>query len=206
MGSVRMQIFLIRHGETDSNAARVVQLPGAALSQRGLAQAERLADRLAHAGVAHILSSDLHRAAMTAERIAARTGAAVEVVGDLQERNFGELRGVAYADLGLDPFAADYVPPGGESWEEFHARVERAWASVRTAVARREGNLAVVTHGLVCHSLALRHLRLPAGIDVPRSWRNASLTVVEPSPPWRVTLLDCTSHLDTDTGADRATV
>jgi broad specificity phosphatase PhoE len=47
-----MPILLIRHGETDSNAARIVQTPDVPLSARGVAQAERLARRLAGAGVA----------------------------------------------------------------------------------------------------------------------------------------------------------
>jgi len=41
------QLFLIRHGETVGNASRTVQQPDSPLSARGLAQADRLARRLA---------------------------------------------------------------------------------------------------------------------------------------------------------------
>ena len=57
-----MAIFLIRHGETLGNASRTVQMPDNPLSPRGVAQAERLARRLGHEGIALILSSDYSRA------------------------------------------------------------------------------------------------------------------------------------------------
>ncbi len=190
-----MSIFLIRHGETPANAARIVQRPGVPLSPRGVAQAERLARRLGREGVARILSSDLTRAAMTAEPLRRVTGAPLRFDPLLQERNFGDLRGTAYADLGFDIFAPGYVPPNGETWEVFHARVDRAWALVRETAAGTSGHLAVVTHGLVCRSLASRHLILPAGQDVPERWENSGLTVIEGPAPWRVRLLNCIAHL-----------
>ena len=191
-----MLIFLIRHGETPGNARRIVQLPGIPLSPRGVAQAERLARRLGREGIARILSSDLARAAMTAEHLRQVTGAPVQFDPLLQERNFGDLRGTAYADLGFDMFAPGYAPPNGETWEVFHARVDRAWDLVQETAAATSGHLAVVTHGLVCRSLASRHLILPAGQDVPERWENSALTVIEGPAPWRVRLLNCIAHLD----------
>jgi len=193
------KIFLVRHGETVGNAARVVQRPDNPLSPRGLAQADRLARRLAAEGVARIVSSDLARAVATAERLRAATGAPLALEPLLQERDFGDLRGTPYARLTVDLFAPDYEPPNGESWAAFHARVDRAWARVQALLAATDGHLAVVTHGLVCRSLAERHLRLPDGATAPLRWENTSLTVVECPAPWRVHLLNCVAHLD---GAD----
>ena len=189
-------IFLIRHGETVGNAARIVQLPDSPLSPRGVAQAERLARRLAPAGVARILSSDLTRARTTAETLQRTSGARLTFEPLLHERNFGDIRGTAYVDLGFDMFAPDYAPPNGETWAVFHARVDRAWERVQALAAATSGNLAVVTHGLVCRSLASRHLGLPEGVVVPERWENTSVTVVECPAPWRVTLLNCVAHLD----------
>lgn len=193
-----MSIFLIRHGETDSNAARIVQTPDVPLSERGIAQAERLARRLAERGVAAILSSDLRRAVMTAERLGAATSAPIRLDPGLQERNYGEVRGQAYTALGVDILAPDYEPPGGERWDEFHARVDVVWARVAAAAAATDGNLAVVTHGLVCYSLALRHLQMPPAQDTPVRWHNTSVTLVDAHPPWAVRVLNCTAHLDSD--------
>ena len=190
-------ILLIRHGETVGNAFRVVQHPDDPLSPRGIAQAERLARRLAGEGIAAILSSDYARARTTAEHLQQRTGVPLVFEPLLQERNFGDLRGTPYSEIGFDMFGPDYAPSNGESWPVFHARVDRAWARVQQHLAATTGgHLAVVTHGLVCRSLAARHLTLPDGALVPERWENTSLTIIEPPAPWRVGLLNCIAHLD----------
>lgn len=191
-----MSIFLIRHAETPGNAARILQRPDIPLSDLGHIQAERLAERLARVGITGILTSDLARAAMTAEHLSRSTGQRVRYESLLHERNFGDLRGTPYAELTFDPFADDYAPPNGESWEAFHARVDRAWARMREVAAATDGHLAVVTHGFVCRSLASRHLALPEGQTVPERWENTSVTIVEGRAPWRVELLNCCAHLD----------
>jgi probable phosphoglycerate mutase len=188
-------IFLIRHGETVGNASRIVQLPDSPLSPRGVAQAERLGRRLAGDGIAHILSSDLARARTTAEALQRATGAPLSFEPLLHERNFGDIRGRSYADLGFDMFEPSYAPPNGESWPVFHARVDRAWARVQALAASTDGHLAVVTHGLVCRSLAGRHLILPDGAPVPERWENTSVTIVDGPAPWRVRVLNCITHL-----------
>lgn len=194
-------IFLIRHGETIGNAARVVQLPDNPLSPRGVAQAERLGRRLAREGIARIVASDLTRAATTAEILQRATGAPLTFEPLLHERNFGDLRGTPYAEIDFDIFGPDYAPPRGETWPEFHARVDRAWARVGELAASTDGHLAVVTHGLVCRSLTARHLALAEGEAVPVIWNNTSLTIVECPAPWRVALLNCVAHLN-DLDAD----
>ena len=200
MGRDARTIFLIRHGETAGNAARIVQLPDAALSPRGIAQAERLARRLAVEGIALILASDLARAMTTAEHVRQATGAPIAFDPLLQERNFGDLRGTPYSQIGFDPFAPDYEPPAGESWPIFHARVDRAWQAIQARAAEVDGPLAVVTHGLVCRSIAARHVVLPAGTAAPERWENTSVTIIDGPAPWRARLLNCTVHLADLTG------
>jgi 2,3-bisphosphoglycerate-dependent phosphoglycerate mutase len=191
-----MSIFLIRHGETLGNASRTVQLPDNPLSARGALQAARLARRLTHEGISLILSSDYSRAAATADHLRRATGAPIRYSPLLRERNFGDIRGTPYAELGFDMFEPGYAPPHGETWEVFHARVDRAWALVQEEAATTAGHVAVVTHGLVCRSLADRHLVLPDGEPPPAAWHNTSLTIIDHPAPWRVRLLNCAAHLD----------
>lgn len=188
-------IHLVRHGQTPGNARRFLQFPDTPLSECGVEQARRLGERLAHRAVAHILSSDYARAEATAACIAEATGAPLEREPLLRERDFGTLRGTPYAELQVDPFAPGYAPPEGETWEVFHARVDRAWKRVLETAAA--GPLVVVTHGLVGLSLATRHLTLPQSETPERTGlANTSLTSVEPRPPYRVTCFNCTAHLD----------
>jgi len=209
-----MSIVLVRHGETPLNAARVIQPADTPLSERGRAQAEAVARRLAArpdgeapireeaAGPgaialapAAILSSDLPRAFETATAIAAATGLDLRATELLQERNFGALRGRAYDELGFDPLATNDAPPGGESVAEFEARVARAFDEVLALRAALAGDLVVVTHGLVIRTLLARHARLAGGLELPASLANTSVTVLAATAPHEALLVNCTVHL-----------
>jgi 2,3-bisphosphoglycerate-dependent phosphoglycerate mutase len=198
-----MTILLVRHGETDGNAARVLQRSDVPLNERGMRQAEQLAQRLLAHGFVHLLCSDLRRARMTAAPLAARSGNTIEVSPLLQERNFGDLRGVSYAELTEDPFAPDFVPPNGEDWPTFHARVADAFAFIVSRRRGLDGTLVVVTHGLVCRALVERHALLTEDIILPERFENTSLTVLHEDPPHGVSLLNCTRHLMTSLDTDR---
>jgi broad specificity phosphatase PhoE len=194
-------LYLLRHGETDLNARRVVQPAGTTLSERGVRQAERLAKRLAAEDIRVIRTSDLPRARATADAIARVTGAPLIVDPDLQERNYGAIRGTPYAELREDIFGPDYVPPEGESWEAFHARVDRAWARIAAEHGGREEAVAVVTHGLVCWSILSRHVLGEPSACTSMRFANTSVSIVD-GPPWRARLVDCTAHLDEARRAD----
>lgn len=191
-----MTLLLIRHGETPLNVARVLQPAHTPLSERGQAQAAALAQRLAGAGLAGILSSDLPRARQTAEHLARATGLQVTHTALLQERNFGDLRGLSYDGMAINPLAMDEAPPGGESRLQFEQRVAEAFAHALQLQAALGGPLAVVTHGLVVKAMLGRHAALGPAQLLPPSIRNASLSSVAAQPPHAIGLLDCTLHLD----------
>jgi probable phosphoglycerate mutase len=198
-----MTIVLVRHGETDGNAARILQRPDVPLNERGVRQAEQLARRLCARGFVAIVCSDLLRARMTADPLAAGSGIAVEENPLLQERNFGDLRGMAYAALAEDPFGPDVAPPNGEDWPTFHARVADAFAFIVGRRRSANGALVVVTHGLVCRALVARHTLLPDGVVVPERFDNTGITVLDEDAPYRVSFLNCTRHLTTAFDMDR---
>ena len=188
-------IAIVRHGETAFNAARVLQTPEVPLNERGQAQAQRAAARMVTLGATALLSSDLLRARMTADAIAQATGLSVELEPLLQERNFGALRGKRYDEVGSSLFSLDFQPPEGESVAMFDARVAQAWSAVVERAAGTAGNLIVVTHGMVCASIARQFLALDAQQGQPQRWGNTSVTVCEPGAPHRVSVLNCVEHL-----------
>ncbi len=202
-----MAVLLIRHGETDLNAAQVVQFPDTPLGNHGLLQAERLGQSLTRRSIGLVLTSDYQRARTTAERVAQYTGAGLIESPHLRERNFGEIRGTPYTEFGdLDIFGLDYEPPGGESWDVFHKRVDIAWNEVTSHAQSLSGDLAVVTHGLVLRSLLERKLDVSDHtLETDLVVANTSITVVDHDPPWRVVELASVEHLE-DVGRDAAAV
>lgn len=190
-----MTLLLIRHGETALNARRVLQPADTPLSERGHRQAAALAQRLAGAGLAGILCSDLPRAVQTAEPLAAATGLRLVRTPLLQERNFGDLRGRPYDTLDIDPLRMDDAPPGGESQAQFFERVAEAFAQALRLQAAVGGPLAVVTHGLVVKAMLQRHADPGAALELPTGLRNTSVSWVSAAAPHRIDRVDCVDHL-----------
>jgi broad specificity phosphatase PhoE len=197
-----MTLLLIRHGETALNVARVLQPADTPLSERGLAQARSLATRLASMKVRAIISSDLLRTVQTAQAISATTGAPVETTPLLQERNFGDWRGLPYDGVAGSRLAMDEAPPNGESIAQFEQRVAAAFAHVVARQAALGGTVAVVTHGLVLRRMLASHVQLGAAMTSVEHFGNTSLSVIDATPPHLASLVNCTTHLDAATGDD----
>ena len=129
-----MDIYLLRHGETDWNKKRLLQghtdIP---LNEKGRAQVDDTVRRLCAAGVQMdaIISSPLKRARETAEIAALRLDYPKEkiVVEELLiERGFGEGEGMS-----LDDMKAKYPDsdcPGMESKEELIRRAGQAFRKI----------------------------------------------------------------------------
>ena len=159
--SERTTFTVIRHGETDWNRQQRFQgqidVP---LNDTGLAQARRLGERLAAEPADLLVCSDLLRTRQTAAPLAAAWGLAPLPHAGLREQHFGVLEGLdvptikdRHADLWADwlEHRGDFALPGGESLQQFHARV---MATLRELAAAHAGrHLALVTHGGVLDML-----------------------------------------------------
>ena len=194
-----MTLLLIRHGETPLNATRVLQPADTPLSPRGLEQAIALAQRLAGARIAGVVSSDLPRARQTAGAIAAACGLPITVLALLQERHFGVLRGRPYDSLGFDPLRMAEAPEGGESQADFALRAAAAFEALLPLRRRAGGPLAVITHGLVLREWLLRGPLHLGALAAPAHLGNTSITMAAAHPPHVVLRLNDTEHLDAST-------
>ncbi len=149
-----LRLLCIRHAESTHNAAGLWQgQADPALSERGRAQARRLAARLRGAGLTAIASSDLARARETAELLAEPLGLAPVLFPALRERDVGAWSGRSHAEIARR-WPDDYArfragdrslrPGGGEADDALAARVRGALDALRARWP--EGRLAVVTH------------------------------------------------------------
>ena len=93
-------IFLVRHGETVDNARQIMQgQTQGELNEKGRAQAQTVARRMAAETVDAVVSSDLRRAVQTAEIIAVQHGLPVLTTPLLRERDWGSFTGRYIPDL-----------------------------------------------------------------------------------------------------------
>jgi broad specificity phosphatase PhoE len=159
--------FLIRHSLHDFGPTRLAgRLPGLALSDKGRAQAERLAERLEREGITTLQASPQQRTQETAAPIAARCGLAVETVEALNEVDFGEWAGLSFDELDADPrwiawnAEREYAStPSGETISTLAKRVIRHIE--RCLATDPGGRIAMVTHAEVIRTAVLHHLGMP---------------------------------------------
>lgn len=94
------RVFLVRHGETEWNAAQIFQGHlDSNLTEAGMEQARRLAERLEDERIVAIYSSDQGRAIRTAETVAGKLGLAVIPRADLREIDCGDWTGKQYDEV-----------------------------------------------------------------------------------------------------------
>jgi broad specificity phosphatase PhoE len=166
---VTRQVVLWRHGRTAWNlAGRVQGQSDIPLDDVGRAQAVEAAARLAALRPHRIVSSDLMRAAETAQVLGEVTGTAVELDERLREMDFGVREGLTWRE------AWDQFPEGMRAWvdgdetkvpdSETHREAgERLAAALHDLLEDlpEGGVLVVVAHGAVLRTGACVFLDIP---------------------------------------------
>jgi probable phosphoglycerate mutase len=169
------RVALIRHGETTWSASgRHTSVTDVDLTPTGEQQARAIPTLLAGLGLhpATVLVSPRRRAVRTAELAGLITpdGAAAgqesdpagPVAGDLTEWDYGDYEGLTTPQIrashpGWELFTDGC--PGGESPHQVAERVDRLLARVRSLTAG--GDVALVCHGHISRTLAIRWVGLP---------------------------------------------
>jgi probable phosphoglycerate mutase len=182
----RPRLYLIRHGETDWNAAgRLLSFTDMPLNRRGEEQAAALAATLADIRWDRAISSPSVRAQRTAEiLLSGGSGAPIlEIDERLREMHFGQYEGWSEAELEADPLAVTRRRdgeqiPGIESEEEVAERA--GWFLGATASA--DGLTLVVGHGRMLRILIATALGLPPSFSRSLRMRNCRPAILEPGP------------------------
>lgn len=136
---LRTTVLLVRHGATPTTGLVLPgRAPGLHLADTGVAQAERVAGRLAEVGVDALYTSPMERAVETAAPTASALGLDARVEDGLTECDFGSWTGEKLADLAVLPAWQDvqrtpstFRFPGGESFVELQERLVGAIERVR---------------------------------------------------------------------------
>ena len=166
-------ILLIRHGQSEGNAARRFGGHTATpLSALGLRQAEATARALSREAVTAIYSSDLPRAVETAAPLARALNLEMRQTNAFRERSVGRMEGLTFeeaAEKFPEEYAAllrrdfEHVLSGGESYRQI---LDRAASELDRAIdANRGGTIAVFSHtGTIC----ILALHLMGALDAPQ--------------------------------------
>ena len=198
---------LVRHGETDWNAARRLQgHTDIDLNARGLAQADQMARALKKINLQFdvLYTSDLQRAAKTALAIEQLFNTAAIRNIQLRERHLGALQGlttdeapIREPDLWKSHLSRNTEENlrNGESIQQFSERIKRALEKIRTDHSGK--TILLVSHGgaldMMYRVASNQALDAEKAVTVP----NASLNwISHDGHSWKVDSWAYTSHLD----------
>ncbi len=202
-----LELYLIRHGQSTSNKeGRIQGQQDVLLSEEGLGQAKKLAQRLKNISFDQIYTSDLQRAKQTALCVYPEH----KLISDkrLREINLGDFEGRLWDELNdqerkqfsvfhTGPY--DTPVPGGESSDDLRFRAT-AWLESLPS----DGRVAAFTHG----GLIVSILQSILGRPKERHWQdqegwgfwieNTSITELKISSGYKtIARVSDAAHLET---------
>jgi len=182
-----VELYLIRHGETEwSRARRHTGRTDLPVSPAGEAEAKALGQHLRGLEVDRVLSSPLTRATATAQL--AGFGDRVELTDTLLEFDYGDYEGLTSAEIrathpGWDLFRDGC--PGGETVEAAAARAGKLLDSLTDT----EGRIMLFSHGHQLRILTTCYLGFPPDAARHLFLGTASLSVLGTEHHWPAILL-----------------
>lgn len=192
-----MRLLLIRHGQTPSNVAHLLDtaVPGPGLTELGERQAAALPEALAQERIDALYASTQLRAQLTATPLAEHAGLEIRVRDGIREVSAGdlEMRGDHEAVetylttiLAWSDGKTDLRMPGGENGVEALGRFD---AVVAEAAGTGAETVAMVSHGAAIRTwVAARAENLGTEFAGAHALRNTGVVVLTGSPGegWRV--------------------
>lgn len=206
---MKKRMIIIRHAEAVGNVIREFHgWTDESITDRGILQAQRVAERLKGVPVDVIYSSVLKRTMETAGYIAEMKGLPIHSREDLKEIHGGLWERMAWTDL-VEKYPEEYKTwethphlhqmPEGESMETFQQRLITA---VQDILRKEEArNICIVTHGTAIRALLCWFKGWPLHKIVNIPWfDNTAVTIVtKEQNSYHIELEGDTSHLDATT-------
>lgn len=155
-----MQIYLLRHGETEENKSRFYYGKlDVSLNEAGIAQSVKAGELLKEIKFDSIYISERKRTRETAEAALNNKNLNLIIDKRINEIDFGKFEGKNYEQIQKE-FPSEYemwnnnwkefAPPGGESYRQFYSRTKEFLDDI---LNKEQENVLVVTHGGVIRTI-----------------------------------------------------
>lgn len=191
-----MNIYLVRHGETEENKNRnYYGKMDVSLNKNGIDQSKKVGKLLENIKFNKVYVSNRKRAKDTASIILGKNKLSLtqecsidnllKEDSRINELNFGEFEGKTYEEIGkLYPEEQklweidwkNFTPPSGESAVDFFLKVKSFMKSIKK---QPEGNYLIVTHGGVIRMIYAYLLKEDMDFYWSFSSRNGDITLIK---------------------------
>ena len=176
-----IKLILIRHGESEGNVDRkFCGFQDVKLTEKGIWQAKRLAQRLREVKMDAVYCSDLLRARQTAEIVFRNRGIDIIMCPGLKEMNFGVWEGYTFEEVKSKFGYGEYfhswpenidikaIIPQGESIIKLNERAMKALNEILDKHKTKENDESIA---IVCHGGTIRVILSNAlNIDLDKIW------------------------------------
>jgi len=177
-----MNIYLVRHGETDYNKENLLMgqldIP---LNELGLSQAEKVGKVLESKKISKIYTSNLQRASKTAEIIRNTQSVQLDLIPNFREHTLGKMDGMKWSsewdEMEKNEFEERILREGGESFAHFENRIWDTFVKI-TVNHSIDENLLIITHGGCIRLIVMKILQATEEIFSNLSIDNCSITKI----------------------------
>ncbi|MFZ7943550.1 histidine phosphatase family protein [Neobacillus sp. 19] len=185
-------IFLVRHGETDWNAAgRIQGSTDIPLNAKGIQQAKECGQFLKQSSWDVIITSPLKRAKVTAEIINENLHIPLVEMGDFKEKFFGDAEGMTLEERRAK--YPDHMYPNQEDEESLTKRVMNGLEKINHDYPNQK--VILVVHGAVINSILAEISNGELGYGKTRI-QNACISDIHyHENGWKVRTFNQVSHL-----------
>ena len=180
-------LLIVRHGETEWNAAgRIQGHTDIGLSDRGAEQARSLGQRLSGLSIDAAYTSDLKRTSETARLALGDRSIALNETPMLREYHKGEFEGMTMTEIKAqfpDEYPKylekdlDYSPKGGESTRVVSARMAEIIGEIKSK--HLDETVLVVSHGGALRAAMVSLLGMPLEGNWSFIFGNCGLTTID---------------------------
>lgn len=150
--------YICRHGQSEYNLKKRIQGQiDTPLTEEGINNAEKIAEKINDVKFDEIISSDLGRAFQTAYIISLKIGFEKPIITskEIREGNFGDYAGMTIDEVHkIGPQVlgdSNFIPPNGESLNQIKMRVLKFL--YETSTKYPDKTILIVTHDQVINSI-----------------------------------------------------
>ncbi len=146
-----VRLLITRHGETKQNVEGTIQSEEHGdVNEKGSEQISKLIKRLKEENIDLIVSSDILRCKITAEKILREIKIPVEYTELVREKHNGDWVGKDLKEINWDDLGEDFEtrkPPNGENLQEVKKRSRKFLKALLEKYKKEDKTILMISHG-----------------------------------------------------------